>query len=158
MKFYQGLLPRIIWDPSNNRALLEFDERGEFETEDEDLLKLLRGKGYLLDRDMAELERTGRLPHGGFEKVIEDGDLPSGRLAVEDDSYVHGPPAKVRPRHQAVPVSEAADRTGAKKSELKINIPGSNEIESKPKKRTKSVKESSPRVKKPKRTIKRRKK
>lgn len=158
MKFYQGLLPRIIWDASDNRALLEFDEHGEFETEDENLIKLLRGKGYLLDRDMAELEKTGRLPHGGFEKVIEDGDLPSGRPAVEDDSHVHGPPAKVRPRQQAVPTSEAADMAGAKKSELKINIPDSNEAESKPKKRTRSNRESSTRIGKPKRTIKRRKK
>jgi hypothetical protein len=150
MKFYQGLLPRIIWDPSKNTALLEFNETGEFETEDENLIKLLRGKGYLLDRDMVELERTGRLPHGGFEKVIEDGDLPSGRPAVEDESNVHRPKANVRPRQ--VPVTEQVDMAGVPQKEPKINIGYEEEALPKPKTR---VKGSSP--KKTKRTIKRRK-
>jgi hypothetical protein len=141
MKFYQGLLPRIIWDPSKNKTLVEFGLDRTFETEDENLIKLLRGKGYLLDRDMAELERTGTLPHGGFEKVIEDGDLPSGRASVEDESTVHGAKPQVRARQ--LPSTEGQALATDKKPEPKINIGTDKETSE---------------AKKPKRQIKRRKK
>ena len=132
MKFYQGLLPRIIWDPSNNKILIEFDRNGEFETEDENLIKLLRGKGYPIERDLIELERTGRLPHGGFEKVIGDHDLPSGRLAIEDSDSVHGTIPQVRPRE--MPKTEAED-VGLRKVEPKMNIPASSKSKAKTKKK-----------------------
>jgi len=135
MKFYQGLLSRIIWDPSKNKILVEFDRNRTFETEDENLIKLLRGKGYLLDRDMAELERTGTLPHGGFEKVIQDGDLPSGRPSVEDKSSVHGPQPKVRARQ--LPGTEQQDLVADKKTEPKVNI-GTEKKETKTKPKAKS--------------------
>jgi hypothetical protein len=142
MKFYQGLLPRIIWDPSKNETLVEFGTDRTFETEDENLIKLLRGKGYLLDRDMAELERTGTLPHGGFEKVIEDGDLPSGRASVEDESSVHG--AKPQVRARKMPATEAQDLVTDEKTEPSMKISNDEEVKSKSKS-------------KPKRQIKRRK-
>jgi hypothetical protein len=88
MRFYQGLLPRIIWDPVSEKPLVEFerkDERGAvcFDTEDEKIIKLLRKKGYPTYTDLKELEITGQLPHGGFEKMT--GALPSGRPAIEEE-------------------------------------------------------------------------
>lgn len=135
MKFYQGLLPRQIWDPSNNKVLVEFDRNHEFETEDEDLIKLLRGKGYPIYSDMMELERTGTLPHGGFEKVIEDGDLPSGRSSVEEE-MVTGEKPQVRPRKQ-LPNTEAQDLMGDNKNEPTMNIPEPDPGEKKPKRKIK---------------------
>lgn len=147
MKFYQGLLPRIIWDPSKNTALLEFDDNGVFETDDENLIKLLRGKGYLLDMDMAELERTGRLPHGGFEKVGEE-NLPSGRPAVEDDTHIHGQKPLVRARQ--MPATEAAD-VGTTREEPVMNVRDEEVVPVRTRKKPTTVKKS-------KRKIRRRKK
>lgn len=138
MKFYQGLLPRIIWDPSKNKPLVEFGLDRCFETEDENLIKLLRGKGYLLDQDMAELERTGTLPHGGFEKVIEDGDLPSGRASIEDESTVHGAKPQVRARQ--LPADEGQDLATDKKAEPKMTVEvdeGTSKTKSKAKSKSK---------------------
>ena len=120
MRFYQGLLPRMIWSPSDNKVLVDFSPNGEFETEDEDLIKLLRGKGYPIYGDMLELEATGTLPHGGFEKVIEDGELPSGRPSIEEE--VTGQKAKVRPRN-ILPATEAQDLVGGRQKEPTMNIP-----------------------------------
>ena len=141
MKFYQGLLPRIIWDASKNKILLEFSTEGIFETEDENLIKLLRGKGYPLEADLIELERTGRLPHGGFEKSIGDHDLPSGRSPVEDPDSVHGVKPQVR---QRVPDSEEAEMA-QKKAEPKNNLPGdeTKAKESKEKKSKRTIKRRS---------------
>jgi len=103
MKFYQGLLSRIIWDPSKGKPMADFGVEGTFETDDEDLIKLLRGKGYLVYSDLEILEATGRLPHGGFEKEAIDNHLPSGRPPVEDDKNIHGTKGQipgVRPREE----------------------------------------------------------
>jgi len=142
MKFYQGLLPRIIWDPSKNTSLVEFDRNGEFETDDEDLIKLLAGKGYPTYSEMMTLEMTGRLPHGGFEKVDDD-TLPSGRPSVEEEGDLHTPKVKTRKRID-LPATEAQE-LARKKEELKSNI---DDLE--PPGKTKD--------KKPKRKITRRKK
>lgn len=131
MKFYQGLLPRILWDPSKNTILLEFSQNGTFETEDENLIKLLRGKGYPVEADLIELERTGRLPHGGFEKVIGEHDLPSGRSSVEDPDSVHGVKPQVRPR---IPETEK-EQLAQTKEEPKSNLPEEKEKSKKPTKR-----------------------
>jgi hypothetical protein len=99
IKFYQGLNPKVVWDPSNDRPFLTFSKEGEFETDDENLIKLLKSKGYLQNKDLAVLARGGVLSHGGFEKlgINTDDQLPSGRLPIENQNDVHTPAPTRRP-------------------------------------------------------------
>ncbi len=86
MKFYQGHLPRIIWDKDVGAPAAHFDRHGFFKTGDEKIQKLLIGKGYLTEKDMEDLRKFGTSPHGGFQKVVDDSKLPSGKPPIEDDA------------------------------------------------------------------------
>lgn len=152
MKFYQGLLPRIIWDASSGKSLAEFGLDGTLETDDEDLIKLLRGKGYLLDVDLGILEATGRLPHGGFEKTPIDSKLPSHRPPVEDDSNIYGTGKLVRPRSDGV-IPDAAPAAAPLFDVDDLSSEGVSEASKPTRKRVSSTTKSSS-----KRKIKRRKK
>ena len=46
MEFYQGHLPRIVWDKDVGAAAAHFNKHGFFETDDEKIQKLLIDKGY----------------------------------------------------------------------------------------------------------------
>jgi hypothetical protein len=130
MRFYQGLLPRIIWDPSEGKPLVEFSLEGVFETEDEKIIKCLKRDGYLVQRDLDELERTGKLAHGGFEKpIVDERELPSGRKPIEDPSNVHS--SEPFKRERKLPEDEQAD--------LKVSFPEteSETGKAKPKKKIK---------------------
>lgn len=85
MKFYQGHLPRIVWDKDVGGPIAHFNKHGFFETDDEKIQELLIGKGYLTEKDMEDLRRFGTSPHGGFQKVVDDSELPSGKPPIEDD-------------------------------------------------------------------------
>lgn len=85
MKFYQGHLPRIVWDKDVGAPAAHFDKHGFFETGDEKIQQLLIGKGYLTEKDLEDLRKFGTSPHGGFQKVVDDSELPSGKPPIEDD-------------------------------------------------------------------------
>ena len=90
MRFYQGLLPAIIWDPKAGAPLVEF-KQGVFDTEDEKIIALLHKRGYLVEEDVNELVRGGRVEHGGFEEQEPvDKDLPSGRPPMDNPEMAQG--------------------------------------------------------------------
>jgi len=91
MRFYQGLLPAIIWDKEIGGPIVEFS-LGIFDTDDEKIIKLLIGKGYLVEEDLRVLEQGGTLPHGGFETVDKDDQLPSGRPPMDNPEIAGGHP------------------------------------------------------------------
>lgn len=71
--FYQGLKERLVWDASEGRVIIEFDPTTHsFETDDEKLIARLKKEGYPTHQDMMQLQITGQLDHGGFEKPIAD--------------------------------------------------------------------------------------
>lgn len=84
MRFYQGLLPAIVWDAKVGAPKWEF-KNGVFDTDDENLINELLDYGYLTREDVAILEAGGTLPHGGFEPQPPiDSQLPSGRPPMDD--------------------------------------------------------------------------
>lgn len=91
MRFYQGLLPAIVWDPTAGAPGAEF-VKGVFDTEDEKLILLLQKKGYLDRADVGVLQAGGTLPHGGFERVSDDSKLPSGRPPMDNPELAGGVP------------------------------------------------------------------
>lgn len=106
MIFYQGLLPAKIWDPVKEKIVVDFNVGdGSIKTSDEEIIKLLKQKGYPTTEDMFELERTGKLPHGGFENIGKE-KLPSKRPAIEQPGQ--GPTAAQM--HQANKVVENAEK------------------------------------------------
>jgi len=94
MRFYQGLLSAIIWDPKRGRPLVEF-VKGIFETDDEEIIRRLHKDGYLVEDDVAILRAGGNLAHGGFEpQTPSDKDLPSGRPPMDNPEIAGGEPHK----------------------------------------------------------------
>ena len=59
MRFYQGLLPAIIWDPKVKAPKVEFNN-GFFDTDDEDIIAFCRD----------------RLTHFKCPKDVEFGEIP----------------------------------------------------------------------------------
>lgn len=103
MRFYQGLLPAILWDKKIGGPIVEF-KRGIFDTEDEDIIALLHKRGYLTIEDVEILQAGGTLPHGGFEKVVDDSLLPSGRSPMDNPELAGGVP-----HAQAIPKEAPKD-------------------------------------------------
>lgn len=90
MRFYQGLLPAIQWDKTAGKPFCEF-KHGILDTDDEELIKFLHEKGYLVQEDVEHLEAGGRLDHGGFEpQVSKDNQLPSGRPPMDNPEMAQG--------------------------------------------------------------------
>lgn len=112
MRFYQGLLPAIIWDPKVKAPKVEF-KNGIFDTDDEDIIIFLKKEGYLIEEDVKILEAGGNIDHGGFEpQVPVDKDLPSGRAPMDDpDMAPSGIPQKRKMQLDAFPNNEQEDLT-----------------------------------------------
>ncbi len=113
MRFYQGLLPAIIWDPKVGAAIVEFKD-GIFDTEDEKIIDRLHADGYLVEEDLAILEAGGRLDHGGFtDGTSVDNMLPSGKPPVEEPEKFGGQPLTPAGNvlHDNLPDSEEAEFT-----------------------------------------------
>lgn len=92
MRFYQGLLPAVIWDPKVGAPMVEF-KNGIFDTDDEKIIERLRADGYLVEEDLEVLKAGGRLEHGGFtDGTSVDGQLPSGKPPVEEPEKFGGQP------------------------------------------------------------------
>lgn len=110
MKFYQGLLPAIIWDPRHGRPLVEF-VKGVADVDDEDIIKRLHKEGYLVEEDVAVLEAGGNIAHGGFEPQIPvDKDLPSGRSPMDNPEMAPGGlPHKRERLTDSLPENEQVD-------------------------------------------------
>ena len=114
MRFYQGLLPAILWDKKIGGPIVEF-RKGIFDTDDEDIIALLHDRGYLTREDVSILEAGGTLAHGGFEEVPDDSKLPSGRPPMDNPELAGGEPhAQVDPNIKApkgdsLPQTEGAD-------------------------------------------------
>lgn len=113
MRFYQGLLPAVIWDKEIRAPSVEF-KNGVFDTEDEKLIEMLTTKGYLTRVDIQTLEDGGTLDHGGFERQVFDEDLPSGRPPMDNPEIAGGDPliAQARtmgPSADKLPSNENAD-------------------------------------------------
>lgn len=54
MRFFQGGRPAVIWNPSKKRPLVEF-KKGVFDTEDEEIIKVLKSKGYVTQQQQDQL-------------------------------------------------------------------------------------------------------
>ncbi len=111
MRFYQGLLPAVIWDPKVGAPMVEF-KNGIFDTEDEEIIERLYADGYLVEEDLKVLEAGGRLEHGGFtDGTSIDGQLPSGKPPVEEPEKFGGQPLTPAGNvsHDNLPADEEAE-------------------------------------------------
>lgn len=108
MRFYQGLLPAIIWDQKIGAPKVEFNNR-IFDTDDEDIIAFLHKEGYLVEADVRVLEAGGNIDHGGFEpQESKDKDLPSGKLPMDNPEMAPGGQPQKRERTN-LPDSEQED-------------------------------------------------
>lgn len=156
MKFYQGLLPAIIWDPRHGRPLVEF-VRGVVDVDDEDIIKRLHKAGYLVEEDVAVLEAGGNIAHGGFEpQTPVDKDLPSGRSPMDNPEMAPGGlPHKRERLTDSLPDNEQADLEKGKPAGL-ADKPEEGAKRTKITRKSTSKKSTSKKSTPKKRTIKRR--
>jgi hypothetical protein len=157
MRFYQGLLPAIIWDPKRGAPLVEFN-KGVFETDDEDIIRRLHKDGYLVEDDVEVLRDGGQLEHGGFKRATPeeaDKNLPSGRSPMDNPEIAGGEPHKRKKEK----TSESEETESPKTVGLADEAPKRKRKTTSKKKSTKkttSKKKSSKKKTSKKRTIKRR--
>lgn len=109
MIFYQGLLESKIWSEKQQKIVVDFSPNGVFETDDEEIIELLNKMEYPTQADRLEWEKTGRYPRrGGFHRLGEKPNLPSGRPAIED--YEPGKQTPVRAANApSMPATEKAE-------------------------------------------------
>ena len=133
MRFYQGLLPAIIWDPKVKAPKVEFNN-GFFDTDDEDIIAFLHKEGYLVEEDGRVLEAGGNINHGGFEPQIPvDKDLPSGKAPMDNPELAPGGlPQKRDVKLDNLPESEQEDYTTAQGGGL-ADAPDVNVSDKRPK-------------------------
>jgi hypothetical protein len=125
MRFYQGLLPAIVWDKVVGAPKWEF-KNGVFDTDDENLINELLDYGYLTREDVAILEAGGTLPHGGFEPQPPiDSQLPSGRPPMDDPDAAMNQPGYRRFPGAVGAVTQPNPRQA--RQHLGDNLPASEE-------------------------------
>lgn len=125
MRFYQGLLPAIVWDAKVGAPKWEF-KNGVFDTDDENLINELLDYGYLTREDVAILEAGGTLPHGGFgPQPPIDSQLPSGRPPMDDPDAAQNQPGYRRFPGAVGAVSQSDPRQARQK--LGDNLPDNEE-------------------------------